>query len=68
MNYRRRAFALRRFTSVEEGGLHTTRLPLVRGAGSRQGFPEANEMSFGGSLRSETEGIDQRRLTFCKKE
>ena len=24
--------------------------------GTRQGFPEANEMSFGGSLRSVTEG------------
>ena len=27
-----------------------------REGGARQGFPEANEMSFGGSLRSVTEG------------
>jgi len=27
-----------------------------REGGTRQGFPEANEMSFGGSLRSVTEG------------
>ena len=27
-----------------------------RDGGARQGFPEANEMSFGGSLRSVTEG------------
>ena len=32
-------------------------LPCVKGGGSRQGFPETNEMSFGGSLRSETEGL-----------
>ena len=30
--------------------------------GTRQGFPEANEMSFGGSLRSVTEGA---RVTLC---
>ena len=32
-------------------------LPCVRGGGTRQGFPEANEMSFGGSLGSVTEGL-----------
>ena len=34
----------------------TTQAFLREEGGTRQGFPEANEMSFGGSLRSVTEG------------
>ena len=33
-----------------------TKAFLREEGGTRQGFPEANEMSFGGSLRSVTEG------------
>ena len=35
----------------------SSEMPSASGCGgTRQGFPEANEMSFGGSLRSVTEG------------
>ena len=33
-----------------------TKAFLREAGGTRQGFPEANKMSFGGSLRSVTEG------------
>jgi len=39
------------------GVLSGTKIAFLREeGGTRQGFPEANEMSFGGSLRSVTEG------------
>ena len=39
------------------GALSGTKIAFLREeGGTRQGFPEANEMSFGGSLRSVTEG------------
>ena len=45
----------KRRASRNGGNFKLTTLPLG-GGGTRQGFPEANEMSFGGSLRSVTEG------------